>query len=221
MGKSPKVGVRTIILLAGSLAAPVIAGLVVGAAFVSLFAVSGIVPTMCGAPGLQLSPPDLQRQIQYSDMIVYGTVLSAELQPVYYATPFGDIGTHLRYTVTIFADRYILDKTGEGAKIITFREDGFGCSYAFKSEVYADNPYAVEHKRGEQAIFFIYTLDTDHLGKVEGDWSSFALFNKYALVGKDGAGNNLIQSKWGAREGGKPMTIEALEMKVNGFIGDR
>lgn len=173
---------------------------------------------MCGAPGLQISPPDLQRQVQYSDMIVYGTVLSAELQPVYYTTPFGDAGTYLRYTVTILADRYILDKTGQGTKIITFRESGFGCAYAFRSEVQTDNPYAVEHKRGEKAIFFIYKLDTDHLGKVEGDWASFGLFNKYAIVGEDGEGSKLVQSKWDAREGREPMSIETLESKVNSAI---
>jgi len=152
-------------------------------------------------------------------MIVYGTVLSAELQPVYY-NQFGEIRTNLRYTVTIFADKYILDKTGEGAKIITFREDGFGCAYAFKSEVYTDNPYAVEHKRGEKAIFFIYKLDTDYLGKIEGDWASFGLFDKYAIVGEDNAGSKLVQSKWDAREGREPVTIEALESKVNS-VGDR
>jgi hypothetical protein len=125
-------------------------------------------------------------------MIMYGTVLSAELQPVYHYDQFGEFRTDLRYTVTVFVDRHIMDKTGEGAKIITFREDGFGCAYPFRSEVYTDNWYAVEHKKGEKAIFFIDRLDTPYLGRVEGDWTSFALFDKYAVVGEDGQENLLF-----------------------------
>jgi len=196
--------------------APVIAGLVVGAAFVSLFAVSNIVPTFCGAPGLQISAPSLEQQVRYSDMIIYGTVLSAELQPVYYHNQFGEFRTDLRYTVTVFADRHIMmDKTGEGSKIITFREYGFGCAYPFRSEVYTDNWYAVEHKKGEKAIFFIYKLNTDFLGRVEGDWTSFALFDKYAVVGEDVQENLLFQNKYDGRDGRESMTIAQFETEIS------
>ncbi len=86
-------------------------------------------------------------------MIVYGTVISAQLQPVRYYDQFGEFRSDLRYAVTVLVDQYILDKSGVGANIITFREYGFGCAYPFRSEVYTENPFAVEHTEGEKAIF--------------------------------------------------------------------
>ncbi|HEX7033866.1 MAG TPA: hypothetical protein VF172_12780 [Nitrososphaera sp.] len=203
--------------MAGSLAAPVICGLAVGSAFVLLFSVSNVVPTLCGGPGLQISAPSLEQQIRYSDAVVYGTVLSAELHPVYYYDQFGEFRTDLRYTVTVFADRYIMDKTGEGTKIITFEEYGFGCAYPFRSEVYADNWYAVEHKKGEKAIFFVDKLDEPVLDWVEGSWHSFALFDKYAIVGEDedDEKNKLVQNKYNARNGRGPMTVAQLEAEIS------
>lgn len=115
-----KHGTMFIILLADTLATPVISGLAVGAALVILFALYNAVPIKCGASGLQLAPRMKDERIHGADMIVYGTVLSAELQPVYYHE-FGEIRANLRFIVTIYVDRYILDKTGEGAKIVTFR----------------------------------------------------------------------------------------------------
>lgn len=213
-----KHGNMFIILLADTLAAPVISGLAVGAVLVILFALFNAIPIKCGAPGLQLAPRTEEERIRGADMIVYGTVLSAELQPVYYYE-FGEIRTNLRYVVTIYVDRYILDKTGDGAKILTFREDGFGCAYLFKSEVSRDIPYAVEHERGEKAIFFIEKFEGPYLGKIENDWYSFGLFGKYAVVGEDDNGNKLFQSKWDGRMEKAPVTITAFESKVNGIIG--
>lgn len=69
------------------------------------------------------------------------------------------------------ADSYILDTTGEGAKIITFGEPGFGCTYAFRSEDHTDDPYRVERTRGEKVIFFIEKLDAEYINEVEEDWS--------------------------------------------------
>lgn len=104
-------------------------------------------------PGLQISPPDLERQVKYSSLIVYDTAMSAELQPVNYIDwEWGD-SIEMRYVVTIHADKYLLDRMEEYAPIIAFREPGFGCAYPFRSEVYADNYYAVEHKEGEMAGF--------------------------------------------------------------------
>ncbi|MER3485351.1 MAG: nitrile hydratase subunit alpha [Chloroflexota bacterium] len=54
-----------------------------------------------------------------------------------------DSSAELRYVVTIRADRYLLDRTGEHPAIVTFRESGFGCAYPFHSEVDLRSPYAV------------------------------------------------------------------------------
>lgn len=97
--------------MASERAGPVIAGLAVGAAFVVLFSVFSNIGA-CGAPGLQISPPDLERQVRTSSLIVYGTVMSAELQTVEWGMgPAG--GAELRYVVTILADKYLLDETDE------------------------------------------------------------------------------------------------------------
>lgn len=198
-------------------AAPIIAGLAIGSAFVIFFALFSTIPIKCGAPGLQLAPLPEETRIGIADMIVYGTVLSAELEPVYYME-FGELRTNLRYVVTILAEDYLKDTTGKQSAIITFREDGFGCAYLFSSEVYNDNPYAVEHTRGEKAIFLISKLDTPHLGEIEGGWYAFSLFDKYALVGEDDNGNNLVQNKWNARQGEKPVPITQLESKISSVI---
>lgn len=138
--------------MSSGVAAPVIAGLAVGIVFVAAFSFFANVGA-CGAPGLQISPPDLERQVKYSSLIVYDTVMSAELQPVNYIDwEWGD-SIEMRYVVTIHADKYLLDRMEEYAPIIAFREPGFGCAYPFRSEVYADNYYAVEHKEGEMAGF--------------------------------------------------------------------
>lgn len=205
--------------MSSGVAAPVTAGLAIGIVFVVAFSFFANVGA-CGAPGLQISPPDLERQVKYSSLIVYGTVMSAELQPVDYIDwEWGD-SIEMRYVVTIRADKYLLDRTDGYAPIITFREPGFGCAYPFRSEVHADNPYAVEHKEGEKALFFIEKLEGPYLGEIEGDWASFSLFDKFAIVGVDDEGKELYQSKWYKNTGKEPVPAQELEAKIRGLIAD-
>ncbi|MEM2139841.1 MAG: hypothetical protein QXJ74_00090 [Nitrososphaera sp.] len=191
---------------------PVIAGLAVGAAFVIMFSVFSNVGA-CGAPGLQISAPDLERQVGYSSMILYGTVMSAELRPADWRLE----GADLRYVVTISADRYLLDETGEHRPTVTFSEYGFGCAYPFRSEVFVDNYYAVEHKKGEKALFFVAKTE-GFLGTLEGDWTSFALFDKFVFVGEDGEGSRLLQSKWYRIQGIEPVTEQNLEAEIKALF---
>lgn len=194
---------------------PVIAGAAVGAAFVILFSVVSNIG-VCGAPGLQISAPDLERQVGYSSLITYGTVMSAELRPVDWRLEPGR-SAELRYVVTISVDEYLLDETGERRPTITFSEYGFGCAYPFRSEVFVDNYYAVEHKEGERALFFIAKTEGLDTG-IEGNWYSFALFDKFAFVGKDGEGNNLLQSKWYRMKGIEPLTEQEMEAEIRSLI---
>jgi len=194
---------------------PVITGLVIGVAFVVMFSVVSNVGA-CGSPGLQISAPDLERQVRYSSFIVYGTVMSAELRPVDWRLGTG-AGAELRYVVTISTDEYLLDETGEQRPTITFVERGFGCAYPFRSEIDADNDYAVEHRTGERALFFIEKDEGLEIG-IEGDWNSFALFHKFAFVGEDREGNKLLQSKWYRLKGIEPVTEQKLEAEIKALI---
>jgi hypothetical protein len=196
-------------------AGPATAGLAVGAAFVILFSVLSNVGA-CGAPGLQISPPDLERQVETASLIVYGTVMSAELQQVDWKR--GTTSAELRYVVTIVADKYLFDETGEQRPFITFVEPGFGCAYPFRSEVYVDNYYAVEHKTGERALFFIDRTEGYYLETLEGDWNSFALFDKFAFAGEDSKGNKLLQSKWYRIQEIEPVTEQKIEAEIKTIL---
>lgn len=81
-----------------------------------------------------------------------------------------------------------------------------------------DNRYAVEHKTGERALFFIERIEGYYLGTLEGDWASFALFDKFAFVGEDGEGNKLLQSKWYRLQGTEALTEQEMGVEIKAFI---
>jgi hypothetical protein len=199
--------------LAGGNAAPVIAGLTVGIGFVVAFSLLSNIPA-CGAPGLQVAAPSLEGQVGYSSLVVYGTVMSADLQQVNWSPELGR-APELRYIVTISADRYVYDETGRYLPAITFREHGFGCAYPFRSEVNTQNPLAVEHKKGERALFFISVFDEPYLGKIESDWISFAFFDKYSIVEE-----NKLQSKWQERRGLEPVPMQEFEGQIASILSN-
>ncbi|MER3408198.1 MAG: hypothetical protein C4292_05530 [Nitrososphaera sp.] len=154
-------------------------------------------------------------------------MVSAELQPVYHHG-WGS-SAELRYVVTIRADRYLLDRTGEHPAIVTFRESGFGCAYPFHSEVDLRSPYAVEHREGEKTLFFIYKLEGPYLGEIEGDWASFAYFDKFSSSPSTVASgesdddiknnnNTPIQSRWQRQQGKEPVPAQELEAEIRSII---
>ncbi len=63
-------------------------------------------------------------------------------------------------------------------------------------------------------------MNSDYLGRVEGDWSSFALFDKYAIVGEDDEGNKIVQSKYDARNSREPVTITRFEAIIDNIVKD-